>query len=189
MNSRYGLLGGLLLVCVAGFALFGAGCGSSSTSSNTSLEILQSNLTINDGTGGSISMSFWVLGCSVTVNGNGLTFTDPNSSGPNCFNAPPSQIKGWTPGSHFAYTPIGFVIDPQTDPVPPQGSTPIDGILVELDNSGNYYVFDYTGTAYAKSQSISGAFTCDANQSTQVGGQPICSGQEFNFSGSVTPTE
>jgi hypothetical protein len=189
MNAHYRLFSGLALLCVAGFILLESGCGGSSgtTSSNNSLEFQQSNLTINAASGGSISMSFWVLGCSVIVDTEGLTYKDSTSE-PNCYNAPGSQIKSWSSGTGFAHTPVGFVIGLQTDPVPPQGSQAITGILVEQDSSGNYYVFDYTGTAYATSQTISGTLTCDTTQSTKVAGEAVCNGQQFDFSGNVVPT-
>jgi hypothetical protein len=187
MNSWCHLFGKLLIPCLACLVLFQSGCGSSSKSSNDSLELLQSNVTVNASSGGSISMSFWTLGCGVIVSSSGTTFQDPASE-PSCFSASGDTIKSWSSGNGFSQTPVGFVIGLATDPVPPKGTSAINGILVEQDSSGNYWVFDYTGTASASSQTLSGSFTCDATQSTTVNGEPACGTQTFNFTGNVTPT-
>lgn len=186
MNLLRRRFGGPLLVCLAYLVLFQVGCGSSSKSSDNSLEFLESDMTINASSGGSVSLSLWTLGCGVIVNSNGTTFQDPTSE-PSCFSAAGNTIKSWNSGSGFSQTPVGFVIGLATDPVPPQGTSAINGILVEQDNAGNYWVFDFTGTASASSETVSGSFTCDASQSTMVEGQPACNGQTFNFTGNVTP--
>jgi len=157
MNSTFRLFGTLLLLCLAGFALFLAGCGSSSkTNSSQPMDVTTGTWTLKitptSGTGGTITATFKTLSCSETNIPLGPDYTIPSISGTVCVQT--TSISGM--GSEAIVLGLG------ANPVPANSTTTItQGYLALQDSNGNYDAFDFTGTFTASSMSVSGTYTPD----------------------------
>jgi hypothetical protein len=166
-----------------------AGCGgsskSSSTPSNQALELSgQWTISATPSSGGStvgLTASVVSSACQVsTPLGTFSVYTDSGHTtlAATCFIADNNTSQGSISGTSGNWTlpPQGILIGVQTDPVPANGSETIGALFVEADNSGNYAVFDASGTVQASSKSMSGNYSCDSQS-------PNCAGDSGTFTG------
>lgn len=165
MKSLCRLFGAVLLICLAGVALFLAGCGSSSKkTSNQPLEIVGAwNLTITP-TGGGGSGSLQATFASLSP--------CPSGWGSSCFLACASADVCGVPGTAYgslstttpdAGTPNWLGIGVNSDPVAAGQTTAI--VVGRFDMFGTTDLeefYDLTGTFNAATKGVSGSYTCDS---------------------------
>ncbi len=184
MNTRYRLFGGLLLLCVASLAFFGAGCGSSSKS-NQPLDITSGTWSITitpsgGGGSGSLTATFTTFDCTETNIPLGTsiwTIPGPLSAATVCLKS--SSLSTSTPD---AGTPQGMIIGLGANPVPVNGTTSMvtnTSYFALEDTDSNSDAFDLTGTFTASSKSLSGTYTCDTSS------MGTCSGKSGTFNGTM----
>jgi hypothetical protein len=185
MNSYYRSFGGLMLLCVAGFALLGAGCGSGKHKNKSSqpLDITAGTWTLTvtpsggGNGGGSLTATFTTFPCSDTNISLGPTWTIPGPLDATvCFTASSLNI---TSGGGTAQ---GLIIGVGANPVPANGTTSMatnTSYFAMQDKSGSSQAFDLTGTFTASGQSLSGTYTCDTSS------EGTCSGESGTLSGTM----
>ncbi|MGO9087177.1 MAG: hypothetical protein ACLQBK_18320 [Candidatus Sulfotelmatobacter sp.] len=183
MNSRYRLLAGLLLLCIASFALFQAGCGSSSKTSNQPLDITAGTwtITITPASGASESMTatFTTFNCS-----NTNVYVGPSWHQPAAFSSTAAVcLSAGTPTSKTSgFTPQGLVIGVGANPVPANGTTTLTtyaAFFAQLNSDGvDSDLYDLTGTITASTKNVSGTYSCDPACGT-------CNGKSGTFSGTM----
>ena len=184
MNSCYRLFGTLLLLCLAGLALFLGGCGSSSKSTTTTNQPMNITsgtwtLTGTDSSGSfSMTANFTTFPCS-----NTNVYIGPTWYMSGTFSTTAAVcLNGGTPTSKTSgFTPQGLVFGVAANPVPANGTTTFtagSAFFAALDTNGNSDLYDLTGTFTASSNSVSGTFTCDPACS-------FCSGDSGTFSGTM----
>jgi hypothetical protein len=187
MNRGYRLFGILLLLCLAGLALFLVGCGSSSSSSSTTssqpMDITSGTwtITVTPASGGTSSMTatFKTFPCS-----NTNVYIGPDWYDPSAFSTTAGVcLTAGTPTSKTSgFTPQGLAFGVGTNPVPANGSTTFTtgaAFFASLNSDGvDSDLYDLTGTFTATSKSVSGSYTCDAACGT-------CSGDTGTFTGTM----
>lgn len=186
MKRSYRLFGTLVLLCLAGLALFQAGCGSSNSTKTSSqpMDITSGTWTITvtpAGGGGTSTMTatFTTFACSNTNVYIGPDWYDPNpfsTSAGVCVTggAPTSKTSG--------FTPQGLVFEVGANPVPANGTTTFTSgaaFFASLNSDGvDSDLYDLTGTFTASSKGVSGSYSCDALCTT-------CTGDSGTFSGTM----
>jgi len=185
MNSCYRLFGTLLLLCLAGLALFMGGCGSSSksTTSSQAMNITSGTWTItvvptSGGGNSSMTASFTTFPCSKTD-----VYVGPTWYLQGTFSTTAAVcLNGGTPASTTSgFTPQGLVFGVGANPVAANGTTAFTtgaAFFASEDSSGNSDLYDLTGTFTASSNSVSGSYSCDPSCS-------FCSGDSGTFSGTM----
>jgi hypothetical protein len=184
MNPLCRLFGGLILLSLAGLALFLAGCGSSSSHTTNgpfemagtwTITISSGGTTVGTVTAQTVSIPLVAGDCQVSTPVGNFAITGATT----CFladaNAGQGSITHYT--GTFDYPPAGFLLAvAAADPIAANTTAQVFAFFVETDGA-NVEVFDSPGSVTAHTKSMSGTFSCDSGTSG-------CTGQ----SGSWTAT-